>query len=59
MRGLIGAAHLGESGLLREIGLKVSKDKVNCNEHIQLFWIMPFLSHPWHQTQVIEGFVGG
>lgn len=49
----------GREGLVREIGLRGFGRQVNCNGHINHFWIMPSLSRPWHQTQITKGFVGG
>lgn len=60
LRGRIAAK--GRVGSVRKTGLKGIERQVNCNGHIHLFWIMlllMLLSHPWHQMQVIKGFVGG
>lgn len=57
LRGRIAAK--GRVGSVRKTGLKGIERQVNCHGHVHRFWIMPLLSHPWHQMQVFEGFVGG
>lgn len=57
LRGRLAAK--GRVGSVRKTGLKCIERQVNCNGHIHLFRIVPLFSHPWHQTQIIEGFVGG